>query len=44
VQKTIELLGLSLAQKQEVKRCLAESGHTAKVRKLYEKSLKIIML
>ena len=38
VQKTIELLGLCDTQKQEVKRRLAKSGHTAKVRELYEKS------
>jgi hypothetical protein len=39
VQKTIKLLGLCDTQKQEVKRRLAKSGHTAKVRELYEKSL-----
>jgi hypothetical protein len=39
VQKTIELLGLCDTQKQEVKRRLTKSGHSAKVRELYEKTL-----
>lgn len=38
VQRTIELLELDKAQKDEVKHRLAELGHTAKIRQLYEKA------